>query len=571
VVPTKVKGKVKKSIGPGKPKRKLHVRARILKKLTPLQYGGLCFLVDHKGRGILALDVGAGKTLIVLAMIENFGLASFPVLILYPKSVAQSWKSEIKRWLGLILDASVYHNAKKKYIHSQKKTQICEIQGKNDALVTNALIGMMSYEMCTKFIQQGRFDEMPKFKTCVLDESHRFQNFKCKGVQILGSFLNKRNIPKCVLMTGTLGDRTQHLWPQLNLVCPEVFSNWPRFAQRFCNATEREIKFNRKTGKSIKVMDYSGSSNPAILNKLMRKTCVFSEMATDTTQDDSSLSLFNPPELSIGDVALACSTSAASSSAAAAAAAPPNLEAHEFINADGIRFSRERWELQPEFTDDDMGSELELLHKKVLNGWSGLSKDSIRKGVKSAPFMMAFQMLVQYKCMLYPRLFRIAPLNTILLNKANKVILFMHHKKSIDAACATLKEMGVSFMSITGQTSSQKREKNISDFQTKAEPTVAVMSITATGKGVPFHAANHIIFLETTWKGSDLEQAEGRAVRKRQKRMVRIVYTTTNCMIEEHQWKHNMSKIAVGSKNLGKLKHKNFTWKDEIVRVGVAP
>lgn len=104
-----------------------------------------------------------------------------------------------------------------------------------------------------------------------------------------------------------------------------------------------------------------------------------------------------------------------------------------------------------------------------------------------------------------------------LLAAEQKIVVFAWHK----AVIAKLREhYGEICVVLDGSTPQKERESAIVEFQLGAKAKVFIGNIKAAGIGITLTAASHVVFVETTFVPSDIEQAESRLDRLGQTQLV---------------------------------------------------
>ena len=86
------------------------------------------------------------------------------------------------------------------------------------------------------------------------------------------------------------------------------------------------------------------------------------------------------------------------------------------------------------------------------------------------------------------------------------VVVFAHHKEVVHTLKDTIKTKA---SVITGETNAKYREDIIHKFQS-GENDLFIGNIAACSEGVDLSRADTVIFVETTWQTSALEQASSR-------------------------------------------------------------
>lgn len=89
-----------------------YIPASLEERLMPFQREGVQFILKHGGRALLGDEMGLGKTVQALAILCAYR-EEWPVLIVCPSSLRESWSSAIQEWLGVAEDkVRVIHSGK---------------------------------------------------------------------------------------------------------------------------------------------------------------------------------------------------------------------------------------------------------------------------------------------------------------------------------------------------------------------------------------------------------------------------------------------------------------------------
>jgi len=187
------------------------------------QIEAVSFVESHDGRGILALEMGLGKTVVSAVCIQA------PAVAVVPAQVNVNWVREINRW--------------------RPDLSVALIKGGNPDLVTpemrNADVVVLNYEIVGKHLAWLR-DR--KHRTAIADEAQYIKNLKVKWDKELRAFvptsatkrandfyLLQKDVPRLMLLTGTpVMNRTKELWPLLHLVDPNEWGSFYKFCLRYC-------------------------------------------------------------------------------------------------------------------------------------------------------------------------------------------------------------------------------------------------------------------------------------------------------------------------------------------------
>ena len=109
-----------------------------------------------------------------------------------------------------------------------------------------------------------------------------------------------------------------------------------------------------------------------------------------------------------------------------------------------------------------------------------------------------------------------------LLEKDIKLICFCHHMVMMNGVEQMLRKKRVNFIRIDGSTPAKDRQEACNVFQSEAKYKVALLSLTACATGLNLTAASMVIFTELFWTPGILAQAEDRAHRIGQKKVVNV-------------------------------------------------
>lgn len=115
----------------------------------------------------------------------------------------------------------------------------------------------------------------------------------------------------------------------------------------------------------------------------------------------------------------------------------------------------------------------------------------------------------------------------IITKGKEKCIVFTQFHNAWQKICTLLKENNIGFVSIEGRMSPNQRERAIQSFQTSDETRVFVMTTKTASVGITLTAGSHVIFLEPCENEHLRKQAIGRAWRIGQKNIVTVTTLKT--------------------------------------------
>jgi len=177
--------------------------------LFPYQRVGSKFLW-RAGSGLLADEVGLGKTIQSLAVIER--TKTYPVLVFCPAILKYQWEQEIKRFLPAASTTVIDGNA----LEREKRWKEA-----SDIKIAN-------YELL-----QRDFDAISRVKwgMIVADEATRIANPFTKTYKTI----TKLNAAHRIALTGTpISNRPDELWGIINWCMPGVLGSYYSFVERYC-------------------------------------------------------------------------------------------------------------------------------------------------------------------------------------------------------------------------------------------------------------------------------------------------------------------------------------------------
>ena len=114
-------------------------------------------------------------------------------------------------------------------------------------------------------------------------------------------------------------------------------------------------------------------------------------------------------------------------------------------------------------------------------------------------------------------------------NLPHKTVVFCWHRATCDSVERRLENMGVTCVKVHGDVPNKLRDTHIKAFQTDSRVKVLVATIKTLGETHNLQAAADLIFVESSWTPSDMEQAGDRVYRIGQDRRV----TVTNILARD--------------------------------------
>ncbi|MBK9960991.1 MAG: DEAD/DEAH box helicase [Saprospiraceae bacterium] len=120
-----------------------------------------------------------------------------------------------------------------------------------------------------------------------------------------------------------------------------------------------------------------------------------------------------------------------------------------------------------------------------------------------------------------------------IVGSGHKIILFSSFTKHLDLFEAWLEESKISFVSLTGETKMEQREKNVKIFQEDESIKIFLISIKAGGTGLNLTAADYIFILDPWWNPFVEKQAIARSHRIGRHKPVQVLRFIVKDSIEQ--------------------------------------
>lgn len=228
------------------------------RKLYPHQIESVEFLME-KGRGIVASEMGLGKTATAIVAMET------PAVVVCPSLLKVNWSRELAMWQP---EASVA------VINGRSTDAIEQEQREADVVV-------MNYELI-----QSHFDWVMKRenRTLIADEAHYLKTMRIEwkkdrrdwvvesgSQRAIAFYKMARQIERLFLLTGTpILNRVRELFPLLHMVEPRTWGSFFRFCQRYCSGHYEWVM--ARGGGTKKVFDCDGRSNSDELHGTVKGT-----------------------------------------------------------------------------------------------------------------------------------------------------------------------------------------------------------------------------------------------------------------------------------------------------------
>lgn len=177
------------------------------------------FLVS-KNNALLADCPGAGKTPVTVVALQR--VKAERILIVCPASLKANWARELTRWQGLTPFKPIWFSTGEKL-----KRWLGSYAHIDCAIIVNyEQLGIVAEKL-----QHSGY----RFDAIVFDEAHYLKSLKARRTKIaLGPIWEMSN--RHWLLTGTPlpNGRAVEAFPTFSKLAPDLFSNWKKYAARYC-------------------------------------------------------------------------------------------------------------------------------------------------------------------------------------------------------------------------------------------------------------------------------------------------------------------------------------------------
>ncbi|KTT49664.1 helicase [Pseudomonas oryzihabitans] len=133
------------------------------------------------------------------------------------------------------------------------------------------------------------------------------------------------------------------------------------------------------------------------------------------------------------------------------------------------------------------------------------------------------------------------------LDPQDKAILFCEYKETVATLQQLCEAAGLGCVTLVGTDSVTKRQKAIDRFQQDADCRVFIGTTSAAGTGNNLTAANYVFFLGLPWTPALQDQAEDRAYRNGQRRLVVVKIPLVENSIDLQLWQMLKDKRRIAS------------------------
>ena len=500
--------------------------------LLPFQKDGIRFVLQRKGRALIADEMGVGKTVQGIALAGCY-TDKWPVLVVVPASLRLVWAEEFEKWMPHLSPSDIHvifdsadklrgSDAYKIVITSYDMLRrlsckkCCAQEDPNAPAVSfSGSQRACSSDSCIISRSGG-------WRMIIADESHKLATSVIGADSQITNAVRSvcRRADHVVFLSGTPSlNKPFDLYSQINMIRPDVLpSTRDAFGVKYCDKRLVPCRF-MKSGYRY---DYSGLCRSKELHLLLRKEVMIRRMKTDIAEQlpDKIRQVVRLPEPMQSD-----------------------------------------WPRPVEVVRDENGNEIDRVRLSQFH----------RVGIAKSG------MVVQW---LLEKLGSLEDSHRT--EDASKVVVFAHHKRVMNRLASKLDETQPGmYVRIDGETDSLTRHDEVARFQLSPDVRVAVVSVTAGGTGLDFSAASAVVFAELPPHASLVRQAEDRVHRRGQKNNVNVFFLCAMNTFDDRQWQflnkrlqkvdkvHNGPVMAFGDEDGGSGQHEQGLTLGDVVRYGL--
>jgi len=217
-------------------------------RLRPFQKDGVLFTRDRGYRALIADEMGLGKTAQALAAMKMAD--EWPAVAVVPATVKINWMREAAMWVpGL---------------------RVHILAGRKNGGLPPADLYIINYD-----ILGARLEELKAvgIKFVVLDECHFVKNKAAQRTKAVKALC--KGVEKVVALSGTpITNRPVEFFTALNLIRPEAFPSFWRYAQEYCGAKHNGFGW-----------DFTGATNLEKLHEMLTRTVMVRRLKADVLKE----------------------------------------------------------------------------------------------------------------------------------------------------------------------------------------------------------------------------------------------------------------------------------------------
>ncbi|CAG7847264.1 Chromatin structure-remodeling complex subunit snf21; AltName: Full=ATP-dependent helicase snf21; AltName: Full=RSC complex subunit snf21 [Serendipita indica DSM 11827] len=499
---------------------KITTQPRILTggTLKEYQLKGLQWMVslyNNKLDGILADEMGLGKTIqtisLITYLIERKNEPG-PYLVIVPLSTLTNWSLEFAKWAPSLTVISY------KGLPNVRRNLQMQLRNQFHVLLTTYEYIIKDRPILCKW----------KWTHMIIDEGHRMKNTNSKLSQTLTQFYTSRHR---LILTGTpLQNNLPELWALLNFVLPKVFNSIQSFDEWFNTPFA-----NTGGGDKIELNEEESLLIIRRLHKVLRPF-LLRRLKKDVEADlpDKSERV-----IKVRMSGLQSRLYYQMQNFGMIVSGAGNGKAQQIKGLQNVLMQYRKICQHPYLFDD--------VETSMANHGLGGMEQLIRV---SGKMELCNRML--------PKLFR----------SGHRVLMFFQMTKVMDIMEDYLRYRGWEFLRLDGSTKPEDRAELLAKFNAPNSPyNIFLLSTRAGGLGLNLQTADTVILYDSDWNPHADLQAQDRAHRIGQTKIVRIYRFVTEKSIEESMLARARNKLNIDEKVIqaGKFDNKSSAQEREAI------
>ena len=446
----------------------------------PFQKAGIAYALQHKDT-LIGDEPGLGKTIQAIGFINYTKPKN--VLIVVPATLIYNWLEELRKWLVV------------PYVMWTPKNTKDEAPPYTENLIVITNYEKITGRISNKVAVDTKFSASIKriWDLSIYDEAHALKNPKGKKSEaVLGETGFMRRSKRCLFLTGTpIENYPKEIWPIASAICPAKFGDWESFARRYCG-----LHLEKRNGYNAWVA--TGATHLAELQQKLRTTFMVRRLKYDVLKE-----------------------------------LPPKIRQLVILSDEKIDWTKHpslvKWKMVYEQKYEIALAKIEAVKTNAeyikavreldaLTGVDFKEMSEFRHQTAVAKLPMCLSYIDE------------------LLPSVESLIIFAHHEDVLQKAA---EHFGDQAVLLYGETPMADRGKIINAFQ-RGDKRIIIGGLKAAGIGTTLTRANTVIFIEIDWNPATLSQAEDRACRIGQTKVVHVIHLALN-----HTLDVNMSQRVI--------------------------
>lgn len=349
----------------------------------------------------------------------------------------------------------------------------------NVSAISNKKWLILNYDIAHKEENRKLISEF-KPDTVILDEAHYIKSPKTKRTKATLDMV--KSAANVYLLTGTpILNRPEELFTLLKAINHPLGQDWYKFVFRFCGA------FWRETSRA-RFLDTGGATN------LLELQTKIKDSYLRRTKDILGTDL---PEKII-----------------------TNLQV-EISAADWKKYS-EAWDAYLDYL---------RTNPVVFEDMNDRERLEKMENIMLARHLIELNKLKQVTSL--AKIDRIVEDAENIVEQGEKIIIFTQYTETLRRIREEFSKRKIIAVTLSGEDDARSRQLSIDAFQNNPNVKIFIGNIKAAGVGITLTQASTVIFADTEWTPALHEQAEDRAHRIGQKKLVNIYYYIAKNTIEE--------------------------------------